>query len=405
MPIKSLTSVMKAAKVSGHLLLRESADEFVAGRNPTLKAGFWNVADSVITAESKLEFQKLLGYHQSNKAGFGSFHQPDIPAKNSHAYRKLVSSMLEEDDNDVFRAKAVQLYLQGYWMKWCDYIKNDLSWKTLLNLPSTLVSFCLNATYDTLPSPSNLRRWQITTEASCFLCKKQICTTAHILGACQVALKQGRFIYRHDSVLSVLVSGLTQFLASYVPSVVKVPEIKFLKEGQKPPHTAKKPTIGIIHSSSKWKLLCDDNGSQTVPSFLTVTSLRPDIVLYSCSSKTVIIIELTCPCEENMPQWHEQKTQKYHSLCTSIRNNNWKVHFFAVEVGAGGYCAESVLSCLRRLGLPNRLCRNIIKEFSSIAMKCSFDIWMSRNSPSWSLFTEVPHTVKSNWAQFLHTCS
>ena len=168
LPIKSLTSVLKAAKVSGHLLLRESADEFVASCNPALKSGFWYVADAVVTAESRLEFQKLLGYHQTNRAGFGSFHQPEIPHKDSHAYKKLISSVLKGEDEDLFRAKAVQLHLQGYWMRWCDFIKNDFSWKSLLKLPSSLLSFCLNATYGTLPSPSNLKRWQITTEASCF---------------------------------------------------------------------------------------------------------------------------------------------------------------------------------------------------------------------------------------------
>ena len=178
LPIKSLTSVLKAAKVSGHLLLRESSDEFVSSCNPTLKSGFWDVAEAVITAESKLEFQKLLGYHQTNRAGFGYFHQPETPAKHSHAYRKLVYSVLVEEDDEVFRAKAVQLHLQGYWMRWCDFMKNDLSWKTLLGMPSSLLSFCLNATYGTLPSPSNLKRWQITTESSCFLCHKIVCTNS-----------------------------------------------------------------------------------------------------------------------------------------------------------------------------------------------------------------------------------
>ena len=173
LPIKSLTSVLKAAKVSGHLLLRESADEFVASCNPALRSGFWNVAETVVTAESRLEFQKLLGYHQTNRAGFGSFHQPEIPCKDAHAYRKLISSVLKEEDEDLFRAKAVQLHLQGYWMRWWDFMKNDFSWKSLLKMPSSLLSFCLNATYGTLPSPSNLKRWQITTEASCSLCQKK----------------------------------------------------------------------------------------------------------------------------------------------------------------------------------------------------------------------------------------
>ena len=87
----------------------------------------------------------------------------------------------------------------------------DLSWNTLLAMPQQLLTFCLSATYDTLPSPSNLNRWHINPEASCLLCKKQACTTAHILGACTVALRQGCFTFRHDSVLCFLVVALETF--------------------------------------------------------------------------------------------------------------------------------------------------------------------------------------------------
>ena len=81
----------------------------------------------------------------------------------------------------------------------------DLSWKTLLAMSQQHSPVCLGATYDTLPSPSNLHRWHINLEASCLLCRKQNFTTAHVLRACIVALQQGRFTFRHDSILSVLV--------------------------------------------------------------------------------------------------------------------------------------------------------------------------------------------------------
>ena len=48
-------------------------------------------------------------------------------------------------------------------------------------------------------------------------------------------------------------------------------------------------------------------------------------------TKTVVIIELTCPCEENMEPWHTKKIDKYASLCTDIKLNSWSVHFFAIE--------------------------------------------------------------------------
>ena len=139
-------------------------------------------------------------------------------------------------------------------MRWCAFMKNDFS-KSLLKIPSSLLSFCLNATYGTLPSPSNLKRWQITTEGSCSLCQKKVCTSAHILGACQAALQQQRFTYRHDSVLMMLVSVLIQFLSSFVPSQDSSTKMIFVKEGQTPKNIKKKPNTGLLHSALKWKLL------------------------------------------------------------------------------------------------------------------------------------------------------
>ena len=169
LPLKSLTSILKSTKVSGHLLLRESADKQISKSASQLKCGFWDVAEAVVDAESRLEFQKVIGYHQTSRAGFGSFKSPSIPRRNSHEYRRLISDLVGEVDENAYHAKSVQLHLQGYWTKWCDFVKNDLSWKTLLAMPSSLISFCLGATFDTLPSPSNLKHWRLITESFCFL--------------------------------------------------------------------------------------------------------------------------------------------------------------------------------------------------------------------------------------------
>ena len=97
---------------------------------------------------------------------------------------------------------------KGHRTKWCSYVRMNLSWETLLAMPQQLLTFCFGATYDTLPSHFNLHHWHINPEASCLLCKKQVCTTAHVLGACTVAL------FWHDSVWRVLVVALESFLSS-----------------------------------------------------------------------------------------------------------------------------------------------------------------------------------------------
>ena len=45
-----------------------------------------------------------------------------------------------------------------------------------------------------------------------------------------------------------------------------------------------------------------------------MTSLRPDIVVYSDSANTVIMIELTCPSEENFQKQHEAKLARYTDI-------------------------------------------------------------------------------------------
>ena len=151
LPLKSLSSVLWDAKISGHLLLRDSADEFVSEANIDLKSGNWNDADDVAKAESALEFKKILGYHQTNRAGFGSFSIPELLPKRSHVYRKLISSLANECDETKLEAKAAQLSVQGQWTKWCNYVRFDLSWKKFLAMPQPLISFYIGATYDTLP--------------------------------------------------------------------------------------------------------------------------------------------------------------------------------------------------------------------------------------------------------------
>ena len=55
----------------------------------------------------------------------------------------------------------------------------------------------------------------------------------------------------------------------------------------------------------------------------------PGIVLFSTSIKTVIILELTDPSDENMDEW-QQKTYdplNYDPLTASVRCNGWSVFF------------------------------------------------------------------------------
>ena len=54
-----------------------------------------------------------------------------------------------------------------------------------------------------------------------------------------------------------------------------------------------------------------------------------------------------------------------------------------MEVGARGYCAETVRICLRSLGFSSKRVTSSLKSLSLCAIKSSFVIWMSRDSKEW----------------------
>ena len=80
------------------------------------------------------------------------------------------------------------------------------------------LSFLLRAASDTLPTAVNLQRWSIQCEAKCSLCDSHCPTTAHVLSCCPTALDQQRYTFRHNQVLSTLVSMLADIFADK-PSV------------------------------------------------------------------------------------------------------------------------------------------------------------------------------------------
>ena len=142
-----------------------------------------------------------------------------------------------------------------------------------------------------------------------------MCTTAHFLGAYKKFLQQGRYTFRHDTVLHKIIESLKSFILNIKQVVPIYPKssIKFLKRETKVSCKRNSP-VGIFHQASDWVLLADLDGNYCFPIHISFTQLRPNITIFSSVLRKVIIVELTCPCEENMEPWHSTKINKYLAL-------------------------------------------------------------------------------------------
>ena len=133
----------------------------------------------------------------------------------------------------------------------CSLEKENRVWNHIKDsLPPGQLSLILRAASDTLPTPLNLHRWKIRTDSKCSLCNSIHPTVNHILNAGPTSLNQGRFTWRHDSVLQKLVIGI-------IPAISKKEKLY----ADLPNHRA-----------------CD-NPPATIPQDIVTTSARPDIVV------------------------------------------------------------------------------------------------------------------------------
>ena len=386
LPFTSLTSLFKTTKASAQLQLRDSKDPVVSSSAPVIVTGRkWSVTESVQDAENMLYFKKILGHTQSGRAGLGYTPIEQVPVKGSKEYRKAVSDTVSSIHGQIQLSSQDGKFLQLNWRNWSNYVRNDLSWKCIWAFGPQLLRFCVQSCFNTLPSPNNCVRWGLSDDKSCVLCKASLCTLPHILSGCHFSLNNGRWNYRHDCVLKVLLDVLEVLIQERngKPLPSNPPYIKFVEPGQCSHGRARKP-FGLLDKANDWVLLADIGACKLMfPTVIFSTSERPDIVVYSITTKIVILIENTSGCEENQSDNHCHKTDKYSDLVDAIKANGWVCHFFAIEVGARGFNSNHVPFCLKSLGLPPKSVKSLLGKLSRASLEASYQIWLARDDKEW----------------------
>ena len=176
---------------------------------------------------------------------------------------------MTEEIRHLWNSKVKDLLVQGSFLQILHLENSCFSWKNIIyELPRGVLQFALNASTDCLPTLVNLGRWRLRSanNTKCQLCQNSE-TLHHVLNFCKPMLDQGRYTWRHDSILSYLVS--------------------------------------LFKQSNDFKLYFDLGSKPreymtTIPPEVLPTSQRPDLVIHWPNLDKICIFELTIPFDTNI---------------------------------------------------------------------------------------------------------
>ena len=228
----------------------------------------------------------------------------------------------------------------------------DISWKAcLVGLSEATYSFAVRSLVDCLPTNANLVLWKKVLSDKCGSCGSQRQTLLHVLNNC--ASKLHMYSWRHNNILL----KLKNFVCTYLPESDIFCDL-------------------LVENN-----LFRDVNISTVPIDICITNLRPDLVIVDRLNKSVSILELTVPYEENILKAQERKSMKYRSLISGIEENGFKCYFSTIEIGSRGIVGHGTNKFLRQLCKSSRKhTKDLVKELSQTAMKCSYLIFKEKDN-------------------------
>ena len=299
--------------------------------------------------------------------------------------RDMVSEEVRMFEEEQRKASAVTQPKQCAWTKWNDIEPIKLSWKSLIAMESLAISFLLRSTSDLLPNVTNPKLWGYTNSDLCLSCKSDRGTLRHVLSACPHSLQI--YTWRHNKVLEVIIELVRAQCetANQQSITAKEPIIQFLKEGECPVRKQKNPNMKLYWTelvTGKFQQI-----SRHLYNFqftLFKQKSGPNIVAWSDSKKSVLLIELTVPWEENREEAHERKKNRYETLRADCVEKGWICHVIPIEVGCRGFIGHSVISFLSKIGITGRSLKVASNRLQTAAQYASSWIWSkARKFSAW----------------------
>ena len=392
----SLVDFYKRLKVNQVSLLKFSPDPALNSiyaamltRHQTF-SDWWRPSPVLERLDSQVD-HKLRFNGQTDRLGLG-YMRGRYATSLTTAQRKVwIMDFLSTELMAAYKIQDMNKAMQGCFLRFGDALPFDLSWRHLIGTRNPrLIRWVLNATINSVVTPDLRKLWGLCHSAKCPLCDHKQASLFHILSGCRVALAQRRYTWRHDSVLITLQDPLTAHIDVHnkAPPSVAARKILFVSSARKVDKKRSKvklSPVSLLGTAPDWKLQIDFTTSPTpFPAHICATDQRPDIVLYSDSTRTVILIELTCPAEENIADARFRKTIKYTELKDQIVDCGWSCHLKTIEVGVRGLVSASVPRALRSLGFSNAATRDLSRKVSLACARCSLAIYQCHRTKHWT---------------------
>ncbi|XP_063680027.1 uncharacterized protein LOC134815422 [Bolinopsis microptera] len=391
--LKQISNLYKCLQVSKAYMLKTSVDPkvrevFEYRENTNRDKKRWDYTKELTNRERDLYFKELIGYVQTREgAGIGFGDQRRKKNKKEQLV-EIIKSLKEEELLQTLYDKRVQ----GKFLTWKNTMQLDTGWQSLLyTLSPELTKFHLNAIHDVASTPSNLQLWNYSSTNNCPLCGRQQCNLKHILTCCPVSLKQGRYNWRHDQVLRVIVQPIAEKLREINSATPKTEVKREWRKFVSGKGTYRKPEVRLteephlLEEGNDWKLVFDeDERTRQFPQHIVNTALRPDVVIYSNTLRKVILIELTCGNEENFEDQRSRKEKRYEELMVEIETAGWEGYLFTVEVGCRGFYHHTLPRIFNFLNITRAKKKRALNTTAVVSLKGSYTIWLSRYNKTWS---------------------
>ena len=253
--------------------------------------------------------------------------------------KAALQAIRENTVKDINKLSTQSLIIKSIWEHALQSMHRDW-FRAIDSLPRSIYNFTQRYLSNCLPNRSNSIKWGITDTATCSFCPNTQ-TLGHVVSSCKSSLHEGRFNWRHDSVLLNIAN--------------------------------------LLRSKTNNSVHCDIDGYAS-PSILTGDRKRPDIVVKH--GNDLSILELTVGFETNLTKNTMRKNFTYADLIQNHLKGYGNINYLNLSMSACGAVTKDAINMsawFTNVGLTSDEVGYLSKKIMSICMRSTYYIFCCRD--------------------------